>query len=68
MSKTRRNRPRHWTYDAADSMSAEAHVYHASRCYNKISYPTLAKAKRAKRNKARRFGQRYKEYRCPYIL
>lgn len=66
MSKTRRNRPRHWTYDAADSMSAEAHVYHASRCFGKLSYPTKAKAMRAKKSHARRFGQWYRAYHCPY--
>jgi len=66
MSKTRRNHARHDRYDAAVELDAQEHVYHAWRCAGKIAYATKAKAMRAKRNKARRFGLRYRAYQCPY--
>lgn len=66
MGKTRRNYPRCWEFDDAELMSAEEHVYHAARCYGKRVYPTRAKAVKAKRNNVRRYGLRYRVYRCPY--
>ena len=47
-------------------MDAGLSVYHSRRCFGKLSYPTKAKALRAKRNKQRAYGKRYRVYKCPF--
>ena len=66
MSRTRRSLRHLDTYGEPRQMVAEEHMYHAMRCAGKQSYATKAKAKRAKRSKARRYGKRYSVYRCGY--
>ena len=65
MSRTWRNHPKE-SWGEAREMSAREHVYHAARCFRKLSYRTRAKAVRAKRNRERRLGRRFQVYRCPY--
>ena len=66
MGKTRRNKAKHDRYDDAVELDAQEHVYHAWRCQGKLAYKTRAKAMRAKRNDARKFGKKYRAYQCPY--
>ena len=66
MGKTRKSWHGPDWYGSDREMSAEEHVYHAERCAGKLAYQTRAKAVRAKRSKARRFGKRYSVYRCGY--
>ena len=66
MGRTRRKGPRHEEWKGAEPMDAGAGVYHSMRCFGKLSYPTKAKAVRAKRNHSRNSGIRYDVYRCPF--
>lgn len=47
-------------------MSASEGVYHSERCAGKCAYATRAKAVRAKRSHARRYGVRFRAYRCGF--
>ena len=66
MGRTWRNRARQSSWRGADKLGAAEHVYHASRCFGKLSYQTRAKAMRAKRNHTRKYGRQYRVYLCPY--
>ena len=63
MGKTRRSR---WVQDEPDApeVDAASRVRDAEHCAGKVGYPTRAKAVRAKKACGRRFGKKFKVYRC----
>ena len=63
---THRDHAPHDRFSDARGMSARSHVRGSNVCAGKVWYPTKAKANRAKKACGRRFGMRFKVYRCAY--